>query len=605
MSANLPILWADKEDSPELKAYLEQFSNKYYFTAAEINQLRDAVNEMAVIQQSTFMGTAEPAATPAGTGNRYWTAVSPGTYANFGGVVVAANSLAIISVTAAGVWSVSQTALNLSTYLKIVDGNKINFWAAQDYPIGTQINHLGKDWYLPTNAALSTDIPGTSSKWVERLSGYLENSDINKGTFDSTDNEKTASQKSIYDKNKPYFDNVKLLEQTDGFYLTDNEGNVIAKVTSAGIQSVAFLNKSGNSISGVSDNINISLVPDGFHFTDYMGNTVAKITKDGIQSVNYLDKDGLQLKSTSLATLIKGLEFYSLGDSLSAANLWQLKLAELTNSTFNATVNTNTPLSVGGTRTGGVNTTCGQWRAKLLFELNVNPKVIFIENINDLNTISSLGTIDDEPFMLQNIITYPTTFASLTALNTWLSDGSFATYLATFATIDRKIGSGIRFPYTNGTTMYLEYIFDSKIVSNWTTTSFWKNEVGGNTIYKSYKGLLEYLKLKFPTALIMWFAPTRIAIQTVSGQTGYNASFWNADGSFNITTYKSSADVINYQKLVDAQKKVCEYYSIPFINVNENCGINPFNFLTYYPQNNVHPLTTGYEKWGETIAKLI
>lgn len=173
MSENLPILWDDKEDSPELKAYLEQFSNKYYFTAAEINQLRDAVNEMAVIQQSTFMGTAEPTATPAGTGNRYWTAVSPGTYANFGGVVVAANSLAIISVTAAGVYSVSQAALTIP-----LPENKINFWAAEAYPIGTQRNHLGKDWYLPTNAALSTDIPGTSSKWVERLSGYLKKENV-------------------------------------------------------------------------------------------------------------------------------------------------------------------------------------------------------------------------------------------------------------------------------------------------------------------------------------------------------------------------------------------------------------------------------------------
>lgn len=174
MSANLPILWNDKKNSKELEAFLAQYGPEYCFSAEEINQLRDAVNEMGVIQQSTFIGTAEPAATPTGTGNRYWTAVSPGTYTNFGGVVVNANSLAIISVTAAGVYSVSQAALNLTTYLKIVDGNKMNFWAAEPYPIGTQRNHLGKDWYLPTSAALSTDVPGTSTKWVNRLSGYID-----------------------------------------------------------------------------------------------------------------------------------------------------------------------------------------------------------------------------------------------------------------------------------------------------------------------------------------------------------------------------------------------------------------------------------------------
>lgn len=117
MSANLPILWSDKKNSPELKAFLAQFGAEYCFSAEEMNQLRDAVNEMAVIQQSTFKGTAEPTGTPSGTGNRYWVAVTPGTYTNFGGVVVTANSLAIISVTAAGVFSVSQIALDLSSYL--------------------------------------------------------------------------------------------------------------------------------------------------------------------------------------------------------------------------------------------------------------------------------------------------------------------------------------------------------------------------------------------------------------------------------------------------------------------------------------------------------
>ena len=121
MIANLPILWADKINSPELKAVLSQYGPEYCFSAEEINQLRNAVNEMAVIQQATFMGTAEPATTPTGIGNRYWTAVTPGPYTNFGGVVVGANSLAIISVTAAGVFSVSQTAFDISGKLNVSD----------------------------------------------------------------------------------------------------------------------------------------------------------------------------------------------------------------------------------------------------------------------------------------------------------------------------------------------------------------------------------------------------------------------------------------------------------------------------------------------------
>ncbi len=50
MSANLPLTWQDKKNSPELEAFLKQYGDEYYWTAEQINQMRDAVNEMAVIQ---------------------------------------------------------------------------------------------------------------------------------------------------------------------------------------------------------------------------------------------------------------------------------------------------------------------------------------------------------------------------------------------------------------------------------------------------------------------------------------------------------------------------------------------------------------------------
>lgn len=579
----------------KVNIYTVDGTGEKYYTADYINETTTQIEQdiQAQLVDSTIINGVTTSSSVPPTGNIHAIGVGAGTYPNWGGMVIPSNNIGTLS-RVSGTYSVSLTAFS--------DVNKILPWVSQSYPINSQVNHLGIDW-VSNAATISTDIPGVSSKWVERLE-YLKKANINKDEFNGLDNENPASQKSIATKINPIFNGVKVLQQPDGVYLTDNNGYVIAKVTASGIQSVSFLNKNGEDVAGVSNVIKAIETPEGFLFVDYLGYVVAKVTAAGIQAVNYLDKDGNSL-STKIHTLIKGKQFYTLGDSLCEANLLQPKLAELTGSTFNASLNLSVPLSVGGTRTGGVNTTCGQWRAKLLFELGVNPEVIFIENINDLNNIASLGTIADEPFMLQNIITYPSTFASLAALNTWLGDGSFATYLATFATIDKKIGSGIRFPYTDSTTKYREYIFDSKVVANWTTTSLWKYEGSGNTIYKVYKGLLEFLKVKFPTALIMWFAPTRISIQTVSGQAGYNAAFWNSDGSFNMTAYKASTDVVNYQTLVDAQKAVCKYYSVPFINVNEECGINPLNFLTYYPQNNVHPLTVGYEKWGETIAKLI
>jgi len=116
-----------------------------------------------------FLGAITPTSTPTGTGEALWVATEAGTYTNFGGVVVGTNSRAEIARDAAGAFSISKTPLDLSTYQKIVDGNKINTWEAKPYAIGSQTNKEGKDWVLPTVAALSTDVPGTSSKWVERL----------------------------------------------------------------------------------------------------------------------------------------------------------------------------------------------------------------------------------------------------------------------------------------------------------------------------------------------------------------------------------------------------------------------------------------------------
>lgn len=42
----LPILWEDKVNNPSLLAYFQQFGVTEYFSAQEINQLRDAINEL-------------------------------------------------------------------------------------------------------------------------------------------------------------------------------------------------------------------------------------------------------------------------------------------------------------------------------------------------------------------------------------------------------------------------------------------------------------------------------------------------------------------------------------------------------------------------------
>ncbi|OYX86786.1 MAG: hypothetical protein B7Y83_00160 [Flavobacteriales bacterium 32-34-25] len=257
-SKNLPLIWPNKKNSPELEAFLKQYGTEFCMSAEEINQLRDSVNEMAVIQQSTFMGTAEPSSTPSGVGNRYWIAVLPGTYANFGGVVVAANSLAIISVTANGVYNVSQATLNLTSYQKIVDGNKINPWTAKAYNSGDQVNYLGKDW-VSNAPTVSGDVPGTSSKWLVRLTAYENKADLLVG-------------KNLFNQSAITAD-----------YFADNEGNLYVNtaynlsdyipvnpstqyISNSNLRYVTYYNINKGIIASTTQNVSTFITPIGAAF---------------------------------------------------------------------------------------------------------------------------------------------------------------------------------------------------------------------------------------------------------------------------------------------------------------------------------------------------
>jgi len=144
------------------------------------------------------LGLATPTDTPTGTGIAYWDALVAGTYTNFGGVVLAANSRGLIFRNSSGVFSITQSTLDLTVKVNVSDvintltssettkplsaaqgkilnekiAKGITTWTAIVFASGDQVNYLGKDW-VSNAATLSTDIPGTSTKWVERLSGYV------------------------------------------------------------------------------------------------------------------------------------------------------------------------------------------------------------------------------------------------------------------------------------------------------------------------------------------------------------------------------------------------------------------------------------------------
>lgn len=122
----------------------------------------------AQLVDSTLINAVTTSSSVPPTGNIHAIGVGAGTYPNWGGMVIPANNIGTLS-RVDGVYSVYLTAF--------VDINKILPWVAQVYQINAQVNYLGKDW-VSNAATVAGDVPGTSSKWVERLSGYVENYEI-------------------------------------------------------------------------------------------------------------------------------------------------------------------------------------------------------------------------------------------------------------------------------------------------------------------------------------------------------------------------------------------------------------------------------------------
>jgi hypothetical protein len=126
MISNLPLTWNNKKNSPLLADFIAKYGAEYCMTAEEINQLRDAVNEMGEIQKTTFLGVAEPADVPTGTGRGYWEVITPGTYTYFGGKVLGVDERGLISRDAVGGFKLSKVAFSFSTYAKKTDLQSID-----------------------------------------------------------------------------------------------------------------------------------------------------------------------------------------------------------------------------------------------------------------------------------------------------------------------------------------------------------------------------------------------------------------------------------------------------------------------------------------------
>lgn len=138
------------------------------------------------------------------------------------------------------------------------------------------------------------------------------------------------------------------------------------------------------------------------------------------------------------------------------------------------------------------------------------------------------------------------------------------------------------------------------------TEDFYNTE---NWVYESsisywsaQKGLIEYLQKNIPTAkiFILILPYYKLKYPVTEG-----SNYLRTDGSFNMEYWVNELGNSTATKLYNEQKLVAKYYSCTAIDVIENCSISPINIESFYPSNDVHPKTSGYNVWGETIARLI
>lgn len=79
------------------------------------------VNKGQILIPTSFFGSASPTDTPEpATGDGYWIVTEEGTYTNFGGISLPANSLGVIT-RVDGVYDIQVTTIDLSSYAKTVD----------------------------------------------------------------------------------------------------------------------------------------------------------------------------------------------------------------------------------------------------------------------------------------------------------------------------------------------------------------------------------------------------------------------------------------------------------------------------------------------------
>lgn len=208
-------------------------------------------------------------------------------------------------------------------------------------------------------------------------------------------------------------------------------------------------------------------------------------------------------------------------------------------------------------------------------------------------------------FILNKILEY-----DYTGVTDTLSDDGISIDFSNTTSDDPSHKPTIIFKDTSGTGMTVnitdtdsakssvaKYFTGDNIEEDWSNLEKW---LDGNltTFSMGWKSTIEQLLLAFPKAhiFVSMFPLHAVTAEDFKLPNGYyDTDRYNKEERMNIMRH--------HQEVL---KEIANFYSLPFINIFEECGIGITNMLTYYQaQANVHPMNTGYYKFGETVAGLI
>lgn len=161
-------------------------------------------------------------------------------------------------------------------------------------------------------------------------------------------------------------------------------------------------------------------------------------------------------------------------------------------------------------------------------------------------------------------------------------------------------GTGVNIQVVNvASEAEILYYFNSLKVSDFTKKEKWKIEKD-MSLASFYMGILQYVVTNFPTAKIYWMIMPRFGIDYSNLASYYK---WE-NGVINTARYKGTGTEKAIRNLNNFQKEICDWYLIPYLDVERFCGINYYNASYYYPNGDVHPKEVGYNRWAETIYRL-